>query len=70
MFDFFDEVIEFLNQVVDMINWFFSFIWSVLTTAGTSVGHISDMASGFPAPFAALILLSLGALIFEFIRGR
>lgn len=70
MFDFFGEVIEFLNQVVSIINWFFSFIFQTIQTAGQSVQNVFHITEGFPPFFLAILTLSMAAMIFEFVRGR
>lgn len=70
MFDFFSEIIEFFNQVVEWLNWFISFIFGTLENAGTALKSVSNIITGFPAPFAALLTLCLSATVFEFIRGR
>lgn len=70
MFDFFAEIIEFLSQIVYMINWGFGYLRSVIDLTSDKMAQFQPVLSAIPAPIAALILFVIASYIFDFVRGR
>lgn len=70
MFDFFDEVIEFLNQVVSNSNYISNFVDNMIASSSDAVVFISKFSLAFPSPFAWVLPASLVALMFDYVRGR
>lgn len=72
MFDFFGDVIFFFNQLIAIINWFFSVLSSFLHTfrQNGAVAQVLQTVSQLPPEITAIILFTLAMMIFGFIRGR
>lgn len=70
MFDFFEEVIEYLSQVVTNQNWFSSTIDSFLSSAEGTLRFLSSFSQSVPALLSWVLLASGVVLVFDFIRGR
>lgn len=70
MFDFFDEIIEFLSQIVSWANWAINGVESFLMlAAGVSAPWLEQIES-FPPAYSWLFIGVIGMLVFDFIRGR
>lgn len=70
MFDYFDEVIEFLSQIVYWLNWGIGTCKNILTVGTDSISQWTGFFMELPAPAAWLCVSSIAVMIFEFIRGR
>lgn len=70
MIDFFDELIEFLSQVVYWGNWGIDFILDFVSASASSFESVSAMFSHVDARIAWIVPASFVVIVFEFIRGR
>lgn len=70
MFDFFAEIIEFLNQFVFNTNYIAGLIDNIVASGSESVSFIGKLSLLFPASFRWIPPAALVAMIVDFIRGR
>lgn len=70
MFDFFDEVIEFLQQAGSIFNWNIGFVQQVLNRFSKVTGQFLPVFADAPPNLVSLLILLVVGLIFDFVRGR
>lgn len=70
MFDFFDEVIEFLSQVATIFNWGWNFIQHVISVFSGTFQQFQPVLASVPAPLTGIIIFTVAVALFDFIRGR
>lgn len=70
MFSYFEQVIEFLSQIVYWLNWGINTCQGILSTGTQSLTQWTDFFSALPAPVSWLCISTLTVSVFKFIRGR
>lgn len=70
MFDFFDEVIEFLQQVAEVFNWNMSFVKEVINRFSETTEQFQPVLRDAPPNLVSLLILLVVGLVFDFVRGR
>lgn len=70
MFDFFDEIAEFLSQVVDNFNSFQMFMQNSILSFGDALEWIRNFNENLPEKFAWILPLVMLFMVFDYIRGR
>lgn len=70
MFDFFEEVIEFLQQVAKVFNWNINFIQQVINRFSEATEQFQPVLRNAPPNLVSLLILLVVGLVFDFVRGR
>lgn len=70
MFDFFEEIAEFLSQLVANTNSFQSFLTDAVYSFSDVLEWVKDFSSNLGAPFSWCIPIVMLFTVFDFIRGR
>lgn len=70
MFSYFEQVIEFLSQIVYWLNWGINTCRGILSTGAQSLAQWTDFFQGLPVPVSWLCISTLTVSVFKFIRGR
>ncbi|MBR1528317.1 MAG: hypothetical protein IJ642_06045 [Oscillospiraceae bacterium] len=70
MFDFFDEIQEFLSQAVTNYNNFSAFVSDAVVNFADVLDWIQRFSEAMPAPFSWIMPLVMIFAVFEFARGR
>lgn len=70
MFDFFNEIMEFLSQVVYWGNWGIDFMTDFVSASAASLGAAVQMFSAVDVRAAWIVPASLTVIVFDFVRGR
>lgn len=70
MFDFFDELTQFFQQVVTNFNSFSDFLRNSLDSFSDALNFITDFSAKLPPKFAWIAPIVLMFMVFDYIRGR
>lgn len=70
MFDFFDEIIEYLNQAVTNSNYISNLVGNLIGSSADTVKFVGKLSLSLPAFVAWVFPAALVALIIDYIRGR
>lgn len=70
MFSYFEQVIEYLSQIVYWFNWTIGTCKNILTVGSDSISQWTGFFQGLPAPVNWLCVSSLTVTVFKFIRGH
>lgn len=70
MFDFFNEITDFLSQLVTNANDFKSFLANSLQSFSDVLEWVKEFSNNMPAPYSWVIPLVLMFTVFDFVRGR